>query len=400
MVDNKIKLSKLLSSIFTISILGFGGGAAVIPLFHKEFIEKNKWLDDSEFQDILSVSNALPGPIQTKLAGYLGFRLKGYLGLILSLLTIILPSLLIMLIFYQTIVFYKDVLWVKSAIYHVYPVVTIMMLLLTYTFFNKSRTSIKQLNFFILLIISLVGITILNLNPALVILFILISVFIPKLSDYKRFSLMALFILITYLSTILNQSIGLSSIQTYFSNVFTQSSDLVKLSIAFLLPGILGYGGGPGSLSLISFEVVDQFQLVTSDQFALLTAIQGALPGVTATKLAGTIGFQTSSFLGSLISIISYVLPSMILMISLMNLLEKYKNTDVVKRLKSYINPVVVVLLGNLTFTFFMQAINSLVLLEGIIMLIASAILLIKFKIHPFIAIIIFMTFGAVYSLI
>ena len=124
-------LSKLLRSILSIAVLGFGGGAAVIPLYHKEFVEKYGWFSDDDFQDILSVANALPGPIQTKIAGYIGYKLKGFLGLIISLLGIILPSLIVMLIFYNAINYYKDKIWVSAAISSVFPVVTVLMFLLT-----------------------------------------------------------------------------------------------------------------------------------------------------------------------------------------------------------------------------------------------------------------------------
>lgn len=77
-------------------ILGFGGGPSVIPLIRHEAVNKYKWIDDDEFGEILAIANALPGPIATKMAAYLGFKLKGTLGAVVATLAHILPTCLAM----------------------------------------------------------------------------------------------------------------------------------------------------------------------------------------------------------------------------------------------------------------------------------------------------------------
>lgn len=392
----EFSLAKLLRSILTISVLGFGGGAAVIPLFHKEFVEKYKWLSDDEFQDILSVSNALPGPIQTKIAGYIGFRLKGILGMITSLLCIILPSLFAMLIFYNTINYYKDELWVSSAISSVLPVVTVLMLLLSISFLKKSSKKLNTLSNLMLIALSAIAIVLLKINPAILIIIILLAVFIPAKNDNMRFGLIGFLILLVYLiSYFLTNSIDFN-----LGLDISNSSNLFKVFYSFFVPGVLGYGGGPGSLSLISYEVVDHVQLLTSDQFGLVVAIQASLPGVTATKLAGTIGFQAAGIIGSLVGVFVYVTPSMILMVTLLKLLNKYKNSPTVKRLTSFVGPVIFVLLVQLTVNFFLSSLDALGWIYTLIFISVNIVLLAKLKIHPFFAILISMGAGIIIALI
>ena len=38
--------------ILLISIIGYGGGAAVIPLFHKVCVKEKKWFNEEYFQNI------------------------------------------------------------------------------------------------------------------------------------------------------------------------------------------------------------------------------------------------------------------------------------------------------------------------------------------------------------
>jgi len=57
-----------------VGLLGFGGGPSAIPLFHQEVVRKYGWMDEEEFGDTLALANTLPGPIATKLAGYIGYK--------------------------------------------------------------------------------------------------------------------------------------------------------------------------------------------------------------------------------------------------------------------------------------------------------------------------------------
>lgn len=61
-------------------MLGYGEGLSVILLMHREVVKINKWMDDDEFSNILDPANTLPGPINTKLSGYIGWRIRGLWG--------------------------------------------------------------------------------------------------------------------------------------------------------------------------------------------------------------------------------------------------------------------------------------------------------------------------------
>ncbi|MFA7032312.1 MAG: chromate transporter, partial [Bacilli bacterium] len=53
-------LSNLFLTFFKIGILTFGGGYAMIPIIEKEVVEKQKWIDQSEMFDILSIRQSTP----------------------------------------------------------------------------------------------------------------------------------------------------------------------------------------------------------------------------------------------------------------------------------------------------------------------------------------------------
>lgn len=88
---------QLFLSFFKIGLFGFGGGYAIISLIQHE-VEHNGWITQSEFTDIIAVSQMTPGPIGINSATYIGYAASGsVLGSIIATIAIILPSFLIML---------------------------------------------------------------------------------------------------------------------------------------------------------------------------------------------------------------------------------------------------------------------------------------------------------------
>ena len=60
--------------VFTkIGIFNFGGGYAMLSLIQNEVVEKNAWLTNSEFTDIVAISQSTPGPIGINCATYTGY---------------------------------------------------------------------------------------------------------------------------------------------------------------------------------------------------------------------------------------------------------------------------------------------------------------------------------------
>lgn len=119
-------------------ILGFGGGPSVIPLIRHEAVNKYKWIDDDEFGEILAIANALPGPIATKMAAYLGFKLKGTLGAIVATLAHILPTCLAMVGLFAAVNVLSHSAVVAGMIGAVTPVIAVMLGIMAYEFGQKA----------------------------------------------------------------------------------------------------------------------------------------------------------------------------------------------------------------------------------------------------------------------
>ncbi|MDD4636402.1 MAG: chromate transporter [Bacteroidales bacterium] len=65
---------KLFITFFKIGLFNFGGGYAMIPLIQHEIVEKNHWMTNNEFTDIIAISQMTPGPIGINSATYAGYQ--------------------------------------------------------------------------------------------------------------------------------------------------------------------------------------------------------------------------------------------------------------------------------------------------------------------------------------
>jgi len=151
-------------------ILGYGGGPSVIPLIRYETVTAYRWMDDEEFGEILALANALPGPIATKMAAYVGYQQKGTLGAIVSVLAHILPSSAAMIALLSFVQFLSGSAIIQGMIGAVIPVVAVMLGVMAYEFGEKAVKGLglpAGIGFFALAFAMLQGV---HIHPAIVIL--------------------------------------------------------------------------------------------------------------------------------------------------------------------------------------------------------------------------------------
>jgi chromate transporter len=167
-------------AFFRAGILGYGGGPASIPLVYKEVVERYKWMDDEEFGDILALGNTLPGPIATKLAGYIGYRVSGYLGMTVGLIASVLPTVFLMILLLTSLDSIKEFDWVNGMIAAVIPVVGVMMATLTWQFFNKAQQGLGWLTTIIMSAVIFLLLAIVDVHPAIIIAVLLFIALVKK----------------------------------------------------------------------------------------------------------------------------------------------------------------------------------------------------------------------------
>ncbi|MCK1975880.1 chromate transporter [Jeotgalicoccus huakuii] len=171
---------QIFKAFFRVGMLGFGGGPSSIPLVKIEVVDKYKWMSNEEFQDVLAIANVLPGPIITKVAGYICYQIKGWLGVANAMVAMILPTAVIMTILLALFTGFKDLAWVQGMSAGVVPVVLVMLAILTIEFLQSAKAVTTWAFLIPFTIGMLIILEVLNIHPAIVIAIIIVISLLRK----------------------------------------------------------------------------------------------------------------------------------------------------------------------------------------------------------------------------
>jgi chromate transporter len=113
-----------------VGVLGFGGGPSFIPLVKLEVVDNFGWLTGDDFVQVLAMGNALPGPIATKMAAFVGYRVAGIPGAIAGLAGMVLPSAVAMLLLYRLYLAFQTHPAVAGMLRAIRPVIIVLLVML------------------------------------------------------------------------------------------------------------------------------------------------------------------------------------------------------------------------------------------------------------------------------
>lgn len=164
---------QLAIAMFRTGILGYGGGPSVIPLIRHDAVTRYTWLSDDEFGETLAIANALPGPIATKMAAYIGYKLRGIKGAMLSVLAHILPSCMAMILLLSAVNYLSGSKAVAGMIAGVSPVIAVMLGMMAYEFVQKAYKGLGKLLSAAFILLALLLLEVVHVHPAIVIILFL-----------------------------------------------------------------------------------------------------------------------------------------------------------------------------------------------------------------------------------
>jgi len=135
---------KLFFEFFKTGLFSIGGGLATLPFLFK-MAEKYGWFTANELTAMIAVAESTPGPIGVNVATYAGFKTAGILGGITATLSLVLPSLIVILIIAGFLDKFRSNKIVDSVFFGLRPAVVglisvSVMTLFETTFVNKLAT--------------------------------------------------------------------------------------------------------------------------------------------------------------------------------------------------------------------------------------------------------------------
>lgn len=123
MTDYLITLLTLCFEFFKTGMLAVGGGLATLPFLSDMADKYPHWFTHEQLADMIAVSESTPGPIGVNMATYVGFRVMGVPGAILATLSLVLPSIIVIIIIAKAMNKYMENKYVQWAFSGLRPAV-------------------------------------------------------------------------------------------------------------------------------------------------------------------------------------------------------------------------------------------------------------------------------------
>jgi len=158
---------RMFLTFFKIGMFTLGGGYAMIPLIQREFVDKNKWIAEEQFLELLAMAQSSPGPIAVNAAVFIGYRKFGLTGSIIATLGITLPSFIIILIIAAWLVGFRDNIYVEAFFKGIRPAVTALIAAPLYSLGKAMQLSAAG---WLIALAAALTVAFLNISPILVIL--------------------------------------------------------------------------------------------------------------------------------------------------------------------------------------------------------------------------------------
>lgn len=152
------------------NLLGYGGGPASIPMMQTQIVGHFHWLTNLQFAKALALANALPGPVATKIASYVGYVVAGWPGVLMAAIGAVVPSAFAMVLLLRLLHRYRQSQVVKGMTLLVQPVIAVLMIVLTWKVGLDSVKAIGIVQALLLAAVTLLALQKFRIHPALVII--------------------------------------------------------------------------------------------------------------------------------------------------------------------------------------------------------------------------------------
>lgn len=160
-------LGRLFLTFFKIGAFTLGGGYAMIPIIQAEVVEKNKWIKQEDFVDLIAIAQSCPGIFAANIATFIGYKIKGNKGAVCTTLGTILPSFVIILLIAMIFRQFMQIHWIAAMFNGIRPAVVALIAVPT---FNLAKSAKVHLGNVWIPVASAILIAFLGVNPIWIII--------------------------------------------------------------------------------------------------------------------------------------------------------------------------------------------------------------------------------------
>lgn len=127
----------------------------------------------------------------------------------------------------------------------------------------------------------------------------------------------------------------------------------------FFLIGLLALGGGAATIPFL-FDLSKKYGWFSALDLTNMIAISESTPGPLGVNMATFAGYQTAGVLGGIVATLGLVTPSLIIVLCLIKLVQKFSCNEALNTLLKLVQPAVLALILNAAVQIGLIGINSL----------------------------------------
>lgn len=344
----------------------FGGPAAHIAMFRQELVTQRKWVTDEEFLDLLGATNLIPGPNSTEMAIHLGYVRAGWRGLIVGGLCFIGPAMLIVMLLAALYVQYGSTPTAEWLLYGIKPVIVAVILQAVWGLARKAAKN------WILLIVGVAAFALYLLGINELLLLFGCGLAGALILNARRIFAERVGGIIALLG------IPLPALLSGALTTATTPYSLSTLFLTFLKIGSVLYGSGYVLLAFMRGDFVERLGWLTTQQLLDAVAVGQFTPGPLFTT-ATFVGYLLGGVIGAVAATVGIFLPSFIFVAISSPLIPKMRKSAFLGTLLDAVNMAALGLMAAVTVELGRSALIDPLTIG---LALASALLLIRYKLN------------------
>lgn len=372
-MEKKASLWYLIKVFLFIGFTAFGGYTALVAIIRRRLVEQDKVLDDRLIMDSITLASILPGPLAVNITTYIGFYLKGWSGALLSMASVLFPSVLLMILLAEFQSSLNEVGLISTFLKGVMPVIAAIIFSVA---FKMAQKNIKVWWQGLIFLVSL-SFAFLFKGYFVFLLTIVISglagLFLGERKEATGTT-------IDMSGKIRSAIVGVSIFGLIFLSIAFILGDKAVLFNTFSKVSLTLFGGGYVMIPVLHDLVVEQNLWLSSSEFAQSIAFGQITPGPILVS-ATFVGYKVSGLIGALVATVGIFLPSALLIILVGVFYQSISGLSIIAKLFLGISPAII--------GFIVYSVSLILPLEALdwfsgLALIVSIVAITRFKINFF----------------
>ena len=326
---------EVVATFLKIGALGYGP-AAIWGLIQAEVQERRAWLTKERYLEGVALVNVLPGATAMQMCIFVGHERAGWWGGVLAGLAFMAPAFAIMLALSVVSAAYGALPLMRDAFYGLGPVVLGVFIVAIY---RIGRTAIKDAWSAVIALVAAAAAAFSLVGVAGILL--LAGCAGVALHHSRR---QGLYAALAALCLVAAERFA-ESLLAGGAAAGSGQAGLWDIAIFFFKVGALTFGGGMSIVAFVQDQVVNHLHWISAQEFIECLTLSQFTPGPII-MVAAYVGYRIAGIAGASVAAFAIFLPSFILMLSILPVLDRVRRLAWVKAAMKGITPAVVGAIG------------------------------------------------------